>query len=119
MTQACASSRSEQFDMDADGYVSKHELRMALPNMLTQDQLQQNPIDEYVRGFMIMLDADGDGRGSKDEFVPFMEKMRDMDGRLDLLPQPAPKKSTKKSKSKRRKAHKEAPKAPKWTEDEL
>ena len=63
-----------------------------------------------------MLDADGDGVGRREEFLPFMRKLRDMDGRIDRLPTPessgqasleppTPKKhSKKKQKRKGRKA---------------
>jgi hypothetical protein len=84
---------AEALDANQDGRVTFGELLIMLPKMSSAANEDDEAFDlatdeQKARGFMDMLDTNGDGVGSREEFGPFMEKLRDMDGRLDRLPGP-------------------------------
>ena len=77
------------FDINGDNKIDLDEVEAMLPSMTTSEDKDKSTPEQRARGFMEMLDEDGNGFGSRVEMQRFLKKMQDMDGRLDRLPQPA------------------------------
>jgi hypothetical protein len=117
LMRACISRPlAANLDIDRNGYVTKDELRKNLPMLTNPEDMKNLNADDMVQGFMDMLDQDGDGVGSKKEFLPFVKILRDMDGRMDRLPASKPaKKEGPKTKKKPSKARSKT--SPEWAKD--
>ena len=97
------------FDVDGDGLVSRDEVEQRLPYMNDDpSETDGSTLEQRVDGFMLMLDEDRNGYGTRTEMKAFIKKMQDMDGRTDRLPVPAAAEPTAK-KSKKRKKRRSAP----------
>eukprot|EP00322_Chrysochromulina_rotalis_P011045 CAMPEP_0115859124 /NCGR_PEP_ID=MMETSP0287-20121206/16451_1 /TAXON_ID=412157 /ORGANISM="Chrysochromulina rotalis, Strain UIO044" /LENGTH=250 /DNA_ID=CAMNT_0003313409 /DNA_START=1 /DNA_END=752 /DNA_ORIENTATION=+ len=106
--RSLAEGMFNRLNVDGDNTISRDEIRTALP-FLTQEKHGDYQTEKRVDGFMMMLDEDGNGSGSRAEMLAFMIKMQQMDGTTDRLPQPPSSGTSKKrsagtsKKSKRRK----------------
>jgi len=100
----------EHFDQDSNGVITREEVASRLPSMTSPKDMELATEEERVDGFMAMLDENSDDVGSRMEMANFMEKMRQMDGRLDRLPVSDMKRAHSKPRKETQKAH--------WSEHE-
>ena len=111
----------DKFDANRDGVISRDEVAHVLPSMVASADADDEPpssAEEKVEGFMMVLDENSDGVGSRAEMASFtwgrsnpnpdpdpdpnpnpnpnpnqasfMKKMHDMDGHTDRLPSGTP-----------------------------
>ena len=90
------------FDTNGDGSVDRTEAAAALPQLTSPEDRQHGTDEERFENFWMMLDEDGDGRGSRAEFSSFVKKMVEMDGRVDRLPASSGKQSGRTRRGRRR-----------------
>lgn len=79
----------DKFDANRDGVISRDEVAQVLPSMVASvdaEHERSGSPQEKVDGFMMILDEDSNGVGSRAEMANFMRKMHDMDGHTDRLP---------------------------------
>ena len=83
----------DKFDVNRDDFISRDEVAQVLPSMIASvdaDHEKSGSPEEKVDGFMIVLDEDSDGVGSRAEMANFIKKMHDMDGHTNRLPSGTP-----------------------------
>ena len=92
------------FDLNGDGVIDRQEVEHVLPSMTSPEDMKDSTADSRVEGYMLMLDENGDGVGSRSEMASFIRKMNDMDGQLNRLPLPPKQRRTKRRARKRKRS---------------